>query len=969
MTLAYWFLSMPHARRLSRTGFRRIRSRAFHCRASFEALEDRRLLSATVSFTQDSESDGASTDKFNIPVTLSDNVTAIGFDWPGPVGLATDKAGDLFVMQSDDAGTVSEVPAGSTTPITFATGFKPLDEVAGDLAFGPNGNLYVANTGANAVNEVTPQGKISTFVSGLNDPVGLAFDPAGNLYVSQPKDNTVSKVTPQQNISTFASGPELDQPEGLACDSSGNIYVANGSGGTVLELSSAGHAVEVDSGFDSPDALAFDSSGDLYVTDSGFGTINEVLSPESFSQVAGGFTDPDGLAFDPSGNLYVADYGGSETLGAVSKYSGPVSVPFTLAGNATVGVDYLLDSPDPLTFPIGQTNASIYGELDSDPGPSHTLTFTLGSPTNGAVLGSPSFNTLTIAEPPTVQFSAGSETDNEAEGTFSIPVTLSAAVEGTVTVPFTLGGTAASGTAFSAVTTTSLTFAPGTTTEDITGTLLSDPGPSQTLTLTLGTPTGDAALGSPSVNTLTITEPGRVQFSTESETVNESAGTFSIPVTLSATPTVSNVAAGFNQPDGLAVDSAGNLYIASIGDGTVTKVTPAGMRSTFAFGLENPGGLAFDAAGNLYIADSIDNSVMMVTPQGLMSTFATGLDTPFGLAFDSAGNLYVSNVGDNTVVELSPTGLPIATISGFSSPSALAFDSAGNLYVANFGDGKVSEVPVGGTTPTTFASGLTGLTGLAVDSAGNLYVTNNADGKVSEVPTGGGTSTTFASGFNGPYILAFAAGVIYVANNGDNTVSELSETVTVPFSMLGGSAAAGTAFSGVSAGPLTFGIGRTTLDITGRLVADTGPSQTLTFSLGTPTGDAALGSPSLNTLIVTEPAAATPTSTPTSEPPVFIGEQRVFSGKGKHKKLVGFEFLFNGALNAGGAQSTRNYHVTQKSGKKAKVLRVKSALYNPSNFSVAISVAGFSTSKTTQVTIAGLEGADGTAIPEFVSRL
>ncbi len=85
--------------------------------------------------------------------------------------------------------------------------------------------------------------------------------------------------------------------------------------------------------------------------------------------------------------------------------------------------------------------------------------------------------------------------------------------------------------------------------------------------------------------------------------------------------------------------------------------------------------------------------------------------------------------------------------------------------------------------------------------------------------------------------------------------------------------------------------------------------------------------------------------------------------------MIGFDFLFKGALNAGGAQSTGNYRVTQKQGKKAKVLRVKSALYDPSNFSVTISVAGFNTAKTTQVTIAGLEDADGAAIPEFVSRL
>ena len=119
--------------------------------------------------------------------------------------------------------------------------------------------------------------------------------------------------------------------------------------------------------------------------------------------------------------------------------------------------------------------------------------------------------------------------------------------------------------------------------------------------------------------------------------------------------------------------------------------------------------------------------------------------------------------------------------------------------------------------------------------------------------------------------------------------------MTVPFT-LGGTAASGIAFSGVTASPLMFGIGQTTQDITGKLLSDPGPSQTLTFTLGTPTGGAALGSPSVNTLTITEPAAGTPT--PRRRPrrhrrrrrqgpgaSVFLGEQRVFSDKGKHQKV------------------------------------------------------------------------------------
>ena len=115
----------------------------------------------------------------------------------------------------------------------------------------------------------------------------------------------------------------------------------------------------------------------------------------------------------------------------------------------------------------------------------------------------------------------------------------------------TLGGTAESGVAYSGVTASPLTFGIGQTTADITGTLLSDPGPNQTLTLTLGTPTRAPSWAVPPVNTLTITEPAAVQFGTGSETVNAERRHVQHPVTVAGThgtPTVSTFASGFNEP-------------------------------------------------------------------------------------------------------------------------------------------------------------------------------------------------------------------------------------------------------------------------------------------------------------------------------------------------------------------------------------------------------------------------------------
>ena len=393
------------------------------------------------------------------------------------------------------------------------------------------------------------------------------------------------------------------------------------------------------------------------------------------------------------------------------------------------------------------------------------------------------------------------------------------------------------------------------------------------------------------------------------------------------------------------------------------EVTPAGTVIIFG-GFNVPVGLAFDLAGNLYVADSGDDEVREITPAGTVSIFATGFEDPTALAFDSSGNLYVANRGNGTVSLVTPAGKVSPFVFGFDGASGLAFD-AGNLYVADSGDGKVSKVTPAGQV-STYASGFNAPAGLAFDSSGNLYVANSGDGAVTQV-TPAGVASIYVSGLDDPTGLAFdSTGNLYVANEGNNTVSVVAEGLSVPFTLAGSGIGA---IAGVTASPLLFRIGQTTEDITGTLVnPEIGGPLILTLTLGTPTGRAVLGSPTVNMMTIIEPPVPNLT-TPTRVSPVFLGEQRVFSGKGKHKKLVGFEFLFSGALDTDLAQSTGNYHVTQKHGKKAKVLRVKSALYKPSGFSVTISVSGFNTGKPAQVTITGLAGADGEAIAQIVSGL
>ena len=257
-----------------------------------------------------------------------------------------------------------------------------------------------------------------------------------------------------------------------------------------------------------------------------------------------------------------------------------------------------------------------------------------------------------------------------------------------------------------------------------------------------------------------------------SESLDGSSGGFTISVSLSSPPSGTPIVSPFasiNGPGGLAFDSAGNLYAADSGDGTVDKVTPAGTVSTYASGFNDPVAVAVDSAGNLYVADSGDGTVDRVTPAGVKSTFASGLNRPVALTFDPAGNLYVATKGDESVTQVTPGDVASTYATGFGDPLALAFN-AGNLYVANFEGDSVSRVAPGATTGgTIFVSGLIGPEGLAFDAAGDLFVANLA-GTVSEVPPAGGTATTFAPGFDVPTGLAFdSAGNLYVANKAART--------------------------------------------------------------------------------------------------------------------------------------------------------------------------------------------------------
>lgn len=727
--------------------------------------------------------------------SVAGNATAPAADLPEPSAVAVDSSGNLYIADPTaeeifkvDTSSNLTVFAGIGYPTEHANNYngKPANQVGingpAGVAVDGQGNVYIADTVNYLIRVINTAGTIQNVAgdtrlcqdpttacgdggkatsAALNYPVGVTIDGSGNVYIADTNDNrvrvvnmgkatiTVAGVTISAGtIATVAgngtqctnplagncgdggaaTSAQLNLPQGVAVDKMGNIYISDSSDHRVRIVSS--------SGVISP----FAGTGNLCNPAVGCG--------DGGAATAGNLSNPWQLSLDSTGNLFIADPPENRIL-EVDAATQSLNV---VAGDGMSGFS-------------GNGGLPTAAELNQPRG----IAVDASDNLYVADLGNQQVRKFTLGASGSINVYAGGGSGNDGS------VATSAILGGDHAVALdSAGNLYISDTANNRIREVTPSSPPGTY-----GTISTIVGTGIAGFYGNGRPASSAELSSPmgivvdSSNNIDIADTGNVvirQYNPNSGLISNIAGKPgqqcpSPPNCGDGGPATS---ATFVMPTSVALDSAGNLYVADPGNNNVRLVNMGSTSITVAGVTILPGDIG-TVAGN---GTACSNTAIGSCGDNGLAT-AAQLNGPFGVAVDSLGDIFIADTGDNRIREVPATGpnagnmiayafngTPVigpfnipALTSAFEGPYYLAVDPHGNLYVSGSDfyyiidriDAVSQNVnPVAGvpSDPKFFGFGGDGglsidasidQFGVAIDGAGHLYVADGRNNRVREI--------------------------------------------------------------------------------------------------------------------------------------------------------------------------------------------------------------------------------------------
>ncbi|MDX2168061.1 MAG: hypothetical protein SF182_13390 [Deltaproteobacteria bacterium] len=596
----------------------------------------------------------------------------------------------------------------------------------------------------------------------LNLPLDVARDSAGNLYIADTNNNRIRKVTPNGLITTFAGNgsmsyggdnglatqASLSSPYGVAVGPDGYVYIADYGNNRVRKVGPAGCA----------------PSTCVITTVAGNGVFE--FAGDNGPALNASFKSISDVAFDPSGNLLIAEFNSHRVRRVVN------GIITTIAGGGFTGIPGQIGDGGPAIFGVlrypmqiaSASDGSLYiaesgqfrvrqvqagtGFISTVAGNGTEGTSGDGGSATSATLFSP--NGIAVSAPGSFYVSAPS-----IDATRTLNNRIRRVSNGTI-FAYAGGGLSENGAAYDAVV---------------------DPRGAAATASGSGLPDLYFADGNQNVVRRVDGDTGTIHIvAGTGERGYSGDGGNALNATLSG-------------PLDVAVDAAGNVYVADTANNAIRKITPNGTITTVAgtgargssgdggpatrAQLASPYGITVDASGRLFIADSDNYRVRMVSNGIITTVVGTGqsgnggdggpatnatLRTPYDVAVSAAGVLYVSDLNDQRIRRVDANGIitgyaGISGLAGFSGdgsaastarlsyPTGLSLDAAGRLFVVNSGVYRVRMIDPTNTVITTVAgnglktfagdggpatsASFNSISGVAVDPSGTLLFVNS----------------------------------------------------------------------------------------------------------------------------------------------------------------------------------------------------------------------------------------------------